>query len=73
MVATSSRRDEIVRLRETGLTYAEIGRRFGISKERVRQILKGNPRPAKPDIQSKVMLRTSEVAMTNVQTPNMSR
>jgi len=56
------RRDEALKLRGTGLTYAKIGSRFGISKERVRQILKGNPAPQKPDLDSKVMLRTSEVA-----------
>lgn len=58
----TSRRHEVVKLKETGLTYAEIGRRLGISRERVRQILKGNPRPQKPDLHSKVMLTTSDVA-----------
>jgi len=53
------RHDEAVKLRETGLTYAEIGRRFGISKERVRQILKVKP-TQKPDLDSKLMLTTSE-------------
>ena len=54
-----SRRDEVVNLRKAGLTYAEIGKRVGgISKERVRQILKGNPKaPSRP----KTMLTTSEV------------
>lgn len=46
----SERRDEAVKLRETGLTYAEIGRKFGICRERVRQILKGKPTPQKPDL-----------------------
>jgi len=59
-VATS-RRAEVLKLREGGLTYAEIGRRFGISKERVRQILKGKL-TQKPDLGSKVMLTTSDVA-----------
>ena len=36
-VATS-RRDEAVKLKETGLTYAEIGRRLGISRERQGEI-----------------------------------
>ncbi|MBA7689052.1 hypothetical protein ES703_97546 [subsurface metagenome] len=61
-MVTTSRRDEVVRLRETGLTYAEIGRRFGISKERVRQILKGNPTQQKPDLRPKGMLTTRDVA-----------
>jgi excisionase family DNA binding protein len=61
MVATSRRHELIIRLREAGLTYAEIGRRLGISKERVRQILK--PTPRKPPIpNSKIMLKPSEVA-----------
>ena len=61
-VAGTSRRDEVVKLRETGLTYAEIGSRLGISKERVRQILKGKPTLQKPNLDSKVMLRITDVA-----------
>ena len=38
--------------------YAGIGRRFGISKEPVRQILKGNPRPQKPDLLPEAILTT---------------
>ena len=54
-----SRRDEVVNLRKAGLTYEEIGKRVGgISKERVRQILKGNP---KAQSRPKTMLTTSEV------------
>jgi len=59
---SSGRNDAVFRLRETGLTYAEIGRRVGISKERVRQIVKGKPTPQKPDLDSKVMLNTTDVA-----------
>ncbi len=58
----TSRHNEVVRLREVGLTYAEIGRRFGISRERVRQIIVRKPTPQKPALDSKVMLRTSDVA-----------
>lgn len=60
-VATS-RRDEVVELRNGGLSYAEIGRRSGISRERVRQIIKGIPTPQKPDLDSKIMLTTTDVA-----------
>ena len=58
-----SRLDEIVKLRKTGLTYAKIGRRFGITAERVRQILKGNQRTQKkPDLSSRAMLTTGDAA-----------
>ena len=35
------RREKVTRLRKAGLTYAEIGRRLGSTKERIRQIVKG--------------------------------
>ena len=56
------RRGEVVKLRKAGLTYAEIGRRLGISRERARQIVGGNPASRKADLESKVMLRSGEVA-----------
>ena len=56
---TPSRRYQILELRKTGLSYAEIGRRLGVTRERVRQIITGpKPRPEKP----KAMLRTADVA-----------
>ncbi len=68
-VLVTSRRDEVIKLREAGLTYAEIGRRLidathpqGITKERVRQILKGNSTAQKPTLNSKIMLKTGDVA-----------
>jgi len=67
------RRDEVVKLREAGLTYAAIGSRLGISKERVRQILKGNPSRQTPDLDSKVMLTTSNVAQLLGLHPNTVR
>lgn len=54
------RRNEAVKLRETGLTYAEIGRRLGVCRERARQLVRG--KPEKPALSSKVMLTTSDVA-----------
>jgi len=57
------RRREIMEMRETGLTYAEIGRKYGISKERVRQIVKGITLPRKPSLESKVMLTVGEAAL----------
>lgn len=40
-----SKRDEILKLRDSGMTLEAIGERFGISKERVRQIIKESPSP----------------------------
>ena len=59
---TNSRRDEIVELREAGLSYAKIGHRLGVSRERVRQIFKGKPVPKKTDLHPKAMLRAGDVA-----------
>lgn len=59
-----STRDEVVKLGESrpGITDAEIGRRVGISRERVGKIRKGNPKPQKPALHSKLMLKTSDLA-----------
>ena len=57
-----SRREEVAKLVESGLSYAEIGRRLGITRERVRQIAKPKPRPKKPDLPFDVMLMTNDVA-----------
>ncbi|MBA7709033.1 hypothetical protein ES703_117940 [subsurface metagenome] len=56
------RHDEAVKLKEAGLSYRKIGRRWGISGERVRQIVKGGPAGDKPSLDSKVMLTTGEAA-----------
>jgi len=54
-----SRRDKVIKLKKTGLGYAEIGRRLGISRERVRQIAEGKPSSRKAP---GVMLTTSDAA-----------
>lgn len=38
----NSTRRQVTSLRKAGLTYAEIGRKLGLTRERVRQITKGN-------------------------------
>ena len=58
----SERRDEAIRLREAGLTYEQIGQRWGISKQRVWKIVKGNAPRRKGNLDSKIMLTTSDVA-----------
>jgi len=56
--------DEIVKLRKAGQTYEKIGRRFGISKQRAWQILKGKPsrKPSQEKPAPDGMLRGREVA-----------
>lgn len=60
--AAGTRREQIVSMRKGGLTYAAIGLRFGISGERVRQILnrKVNKQPRSSKIDPP--LRTRDVA-----------
>jgi len=60
---TTSRRDGVVKFREAGLSDAAIGRGLGVSRERVRQIVTGNPaKPSKLALDSKVMFGTGDVA-----------
>ncbi len=60
-ISISERHDEAVRLREAGLSYAEIGRRLGKSREWARQLVKSGPVSRKPDLGSRVMLTASDV------------
>ncbi len=60
-------------MRETGLTYAEIGRRFGLSKERIRQIVKRISSSKKPTPEIDVMLRVGQVAQLLGMHPNTVR
>jgi excisionase family DNA binding protein len=68
-----TKHDDVLRLREAGLTYAEIGRRLGISHEWARQIIKGKPPLKKTDLQSRLMLTTSDVAQLLGIHPNTVR
>jgi len=60
----SSRRAQVTSLRKAGLTYAEIGRKLGLTRERVRQIAKAETtakkKPARDDPDA--LLTTAEVA-----------
>jgi len=60
--AAGPRRAEIAALRESGLTYAEIGRRFGISRERVRQLATVRETTKRRDLMSRPTLTPTEVA-----------
>ena len=54
-----SRHEEVSKLLEAGLSYAEIGRRWGISRQRVWQIAKKKPETI---THPKVILTTGDVA-----------
>lgn len=58
----NSRREQIASLRKASLTYAEIGRRLGLSRERIRQIDKGISKPKRPRREFDIMLMPGEVA-----------
>ena len=64
-MSSISRRDDVAKLVQAGLGYAEIGRRLGITRERVRQIAKPKPKPKKLEVTvapPDVVLTTSAVA-----------
>jgi len=61
-IRNDSRHNNIIALRATGLSYAEIGRLLGISRERVRQIIIRKSVTPKPSPESKIMLRIGDVA-----------
>lgn len=60
----SSRREQALQLRRTGLSYAEIGRQLGLTRERVRQIIVGKKSTRnKLDMDNpNALLRTAEAA-----------
>lgn len=73
---TATRRDEIVALRKAGLSNAEIGRRLGVTRERVRQVLlpkqrklPAHKRAPKPE----PMLTTAEASRILAVHPNTLR
>ena len=57
------RHDEAVKLKKAGVSYAETGRGWGITRERVRQIATGNPKRDTPSLDSKPVLTISEAAL----------
>ena len=52
----------LTEMRKSGLTYAQIGARLGISRERVRQILNSKTRPSANNHRPESWLKTSDVA-----------
>ncbi len=70
-------RNEVIKMKEAGMTLREVGERLGISAERVRQILKGTAGSSKK-VYSRVdvepPLSTSDVARyLNVHTNTVRR
>jgi len=60
----NSRREQMISLRKTGLTYAEIGRRLGLTRERVRQMVTGGTTAKKKPARNNpdALLTTGEAA-----------
>ncbi len=60
----NSRRNEVMFLMNAGMNYAQIGRQLGLSRERVRQIAKGEGgRKKRPDTENpEALLTTAQVA-----------
>ena len=56
----NTRRDRVISLRRAELTYAEIGRQLGMSRERARQLSKA--KPPKPTLESKAIVTAGEAA-----------
>jgi excisionase family DNA binding protein len=70
------KKDQVTSLRRAGLTYAEIGRRMGLSRERIRQLAGAtNPIKKKTVIdQTDILLTTSEAAeLLNVHVNTLRR
>lgn len=57
-----ARCEQVIKLRKAGLSYAAIGRRLGLSRERIRQIDKQILAPKKSRLEFDVMLTLREVA-----------
>jgi len=60
MTSGLERHDEAIKLKEAGFTYAEIGRKWGVSKQRAKQIMDDNP--SKPGPESSPLLTIKEAA-----------
>ena len=60
----NSRREHMISLRKTGLTYADIGRELGLTRERVRQIVTGGTTAKKKPARNNphALLTTGEAA-----------
>ena len=72
----TSRHEQVTSLRKAGLTYAEIGRRLGITRERARQIAEGVSASKKktPHNEPDALLTAAQAAqLLNVHTNTIRR
>ena len=70
----TTRYEQIISMRQSGSTYAAIGRELGISRERVRQILNSLPYRQNKTSGKNHPLRVSDVAhLLNVHTNTVRR
>ncbi len=62
--SSESRRELVLSLRNAGLTYTEIGRRLGITGERIRQIINGKSTAKRQQVLSgaDMLLSTGQAA-----------
>jgi excisionase family DNA binding protein len=66
--------DQVVKMRKKGLTLSEIGRKFGITAERVRQIVSGRSSKKERPAAAETPLSTGDVArLLNVHTNTVRR
>ena len=69
-----TRRDQILRMRESGLAQSKIGQIFGLSRERVRQIIENNGNRKMNRIDAEMPLSTGDVArLLNIHTNTVRR
>ena len=71
----SSRREQVISLRKNGLTYAEIGRKLDLTRERVRQVVRSETTRKKKRAHkhSGTLLTTAEAAALLHVHPNTVR
>ncbi len=61
-IPSGSRSERVISLHESGMSYAEIGRQLGLTRERARQLAKVKPTRVKPTLESKAILTAGEAA-----------
>ena len=65
-----SRHTQVASLRKAGFTYAEIGRKLGLTRERIRQIANAETRPGMQRIRRNILSIQSDAALVAVDQPH---